>query len=425
MGQRRMAPGPGRFAAKEVLMSACSTTRMLIWFFILLVLIGTTAVPGAAAGAHAAPAGRIDDFEDRDLVSASGLSWIPLADDQFGGGTILKLEVARPGASGSKGAMRIAATLGEGPNAVAGAWTPVVPGGRAADLTGIDGLRLSLRGHGEVLVGIRRGGGMGGVNFMARVPVGPDWQSVVVPFLKLEPQGKGVETTAWDPHDARWIGISSVPGAQGSFEVEVDDVAWSVHGSAAKPAWSANEPAAFRTMPKDDPAPLSRLAWRELAEDPGGDGKPRLPDARALSVATDPGRSIVWLRIDLQDAIPAEWMGVNLVLDTDGDPENGTPWWGKNTSFKFDRLVTAWVFVAQDHYEGMIGVAPPDQVAAGLVTSDDDLHLALDRSARRVYLGVPSRLFSLTQVRAVAAVGSSFIFSDDLPDTGAVVLPAR
>jgi hypothetical protein len=262
---------------------------------------------------------------------------------------------------------------------------------------------------------------MGGVNYMARVAATPEWQPVVVPFAQLIPQGKQAGPAPWDPHDARWIGISSAPGAQGTFEVEVDDVAWSAQAPGARPAWSAKDPAAFRSLVADDPAPLRPLAWRQLATDPEGDGKPGLPDARALYAAVDPRRPITWVRIDLRDDLPATWIGVNLVLDTDGDPEDGAAWRGKNTAFKFDRLVTAWVFSAMDHYEGMIGIAPPDQVSQGFVVSDDEVHLALDRYARRVYLGVPSTTFD-EKTRAVAAVGSSFLFSDDLPESGAVAL---
>ncbi|HET8946716.1 MAG TPA: hypothetical protein VFQ07_07015 [Candidatus Polarisedimenticolia bacterium] len=399
-----------------------TTTRTLVWFLFLLFVIGIAVSPARSAGSS--PASRIDDFEDRDLVAASGHSWVPLADDQFGGATRMTIAPLRPGAFGSKAGMRIAATLGTGPNSVAGAWTPIVPGGRPADLSGLDGLRLSLRGHGDVLVGIRRGAGMGGVNFMSRVSATPEWQSVLVPFARLEAQGKQATPASWDPHDARYIGISSVPGAQGSFEVEVDDVAWAAPDPAAKPAWSPQDPPAFRNVAADDPAPLQRLAWRRLATDPDGDGKPGLPDARALFTAVDPRKPITWVRVDLRDAIPATWIGVNLILDTDGDPQDGGPWWGNNKAFKFDRLVTAWVFSATDHYEGMIGMAPPEQVAQGFVVSDDEVHLALDRPARRVYLGVPSGTFD-GKTRAVAAVGSSFLFSDDLPDSGSVpLLPA-
>jgi hypothetical protein len=48
------------------------------------------------------------------------------------------------------------------------------------------------------------------------------------------------------------------------------------------------------------------------------------------------------------------------------------------------------------------------------------VHLALDRPARRVYLGVLSSTLPAAGARALAAVGSAFIFSDDLPASGGV-----
>jgi hypothetical protein len=65
------------------------TTRTLVWFFFLLFLIGIAVAPDPFAATHPSPAAtaRVDDFEDRDLVTAAGHSWIPLADDQFGGAT--------------------------------------------------------------------------------------------------------------------------------------------------------------------------------------------------------------------------------------------------------------------------------------------------------------------------------------------------
>ncbi|HZN04699.1 MAG TPA: hypothetical protein VFD06_14035 [Candidatus Polarisedimenticolia bacterium] len=399
-----------------------STHSALVWFLVLLVLIGiAAAVPGGARAKSPSIDGvSIDDFEDRNLVGSSGLAWVPLGDDLFGGPTRMRLEPLRGGASGSKGAMRVTATIGDGPGSVAGAWISIVPGGRTADLTGIDGVRLSVRGSGEVLVGVRRGGPMGGVNFMTTVTAGPDWRTVLVPFDRLKPQGQGLEATGWDPRDGRWLGVTSVPGAAGEFRVDVDDVAWYANDrKVPSPAWDAKDTPTFRALEADDPAPLAALPWRELARDPEGDGKPGLPDARALFVAPDPRRPLTWLRVDLQGPIPPSWMGVNLVLDTDGDPADGTPWWGNDKSFRFDRLVTAWVFSVDRHFEGSVGIATAEQAAAGLVTNDEEVHLALDRSARRVYLGVPSATLA-AGTRTVAAVGSAFIFSDDLPASGGV-----
>jgi len=183
-----------------------------------------------------------------------------------------------------------------------------------------------------------------------------------------------------------------------------------------------DEPPTNRSLIPDDAAPLRALSWRELARDGDGDGRAGLPDARALFIATDPGRSLAWFRIDLKDAPPENWIGVNVALDCDADPTNGPAWWGKNSAFHFDRMITAWVFRVADRYEGMVGVASGEDVAAMRMTNQQEVHLAVDRGLKRVYLGVPKSVVEGGEVRAVAAVGSAMIFGDDLPNVGAAIL---
>ncbi len=115
-------------------------------------LIGLLALAGTADAARdQSTAANIDDFEDRDLIAASGSAWVPFGDDLMGGKTTLRLESTRGGSDGSRGALRLTGTIGDGPSAFGGAWTVVVEGGRAADLSPFSGLGLRLRGTGEVL----------------------------------------------------------------------------------------------------------------------------------------------------------------------------------------------------------------------------------------------------------------------------------
>jgi hypothetical protein len=255
------------------------------------------------------------------------------------------------------------------------------------------------------------------------VTVRKDWSTIEIPFSRLRPQGKGVENERWDPREARWLGVETVPGTPGPFAIEIDDVAFiGATEAGAAPIPDADEPPTNRSLIPDDAATLVALPWRELARDADGDGRSGLPDARALFMATDPGGSLAWFRIDLKDAPPDNWIGVNVALDSDGDPANGPAWWGKNTAFHFDRMVTAWVFRVADHYEGMVGVASGDEVKAMRMTNQEEVHLAVDRGLKRVYIGVPRALVGGAGSRAVAAVGSAMIFSDDLPNVGAALL---
>jgi hypothetical protein len=307
------------------------------------------------------------------------------------------------------------------PGSIASAWTPVLEGARAADLSRYEGIRLRIRGAGEVLIGIHGGPDAKLMNFMGRATARGEWSTVTVLFQDLAPQGKGRENEAWSPHDARYVGVSSAPGASGPFDVTIDDVEWIGPPSAGAPAPEPGTSRFARPLLPDAPAPLRDLPWRELTKDAAGDGKPGLPDGRALFVARDPARPLFWFRIDLEGPVPEHWIGINLVLDNDGDPANGAAWWGKNTAFHFDRLVTAWVFQVGDRYEGSVGIVAAEDAAAFRVTNEAEVHLAVDREARRVYVAVPAaELAGAKTPRLVAAVGSAMLHSDDLPDEGAV-----
>src|SRR5262245_32146399 len=116
----------------------------------------------------------------------------------------------------------------------------------------------------------------------------------------------------------------------------------------------------------DSPARAAHLAWHELATDAASDGKsPRLPDAKSLAIAYDERHDEVWFRIGLQQAPPKASIGLNLALDTDLDQTNGTAWWGVQSGYRFDRLVTVWVRDVGSAYQGFVGVADSATVAAG------------------------------------------------------------
>src|SRR3989442_2377213 len=105
-------------------------------FIVLLALVGTAAaVHGPAAAAS------IDDFEDRDLIAATGSAWTPIGDDLLGGKTILRLEAIRGGSDGSRGALRLSGTLGDRADSFGCDLTSVAEVGLAADAGSVSGLR--------------------------------------------------------------------------------------------------------------------------------------------------------------------------------------------------------------------------------------------------------------------------------------------
>jgi hypothetical protein len=133
--------------------------------------------------------------------------------------------------------------------------------------------------------------------------------------------------------------------------------------------------------------------------------------------------------VGLRDAPPPAWLGVNLALDVDGDAANGTTWWGVNTGFRFDRLVSVWLFRARDGtYVGTAGIAGAASVADGEFMADGrDVQVAVDRAAPAFLVAVPRSALGggSAPTRIVAAVGSALGHNDDMPDTGAIELSRR
>src|SRR5713226_8521208 len=110
-----------------------------------------------------------------------------------------------------------------------------------------------------------------------------------------------------------------------------------------------------------------------LMFDGKGDGRdPSLADAAQLAYRYDKQQDFLWFRIALYGVPNEQAFGVNIVIDTGGDDSTKMNWWGGNKTFKFDRLVTAWV-THQDKgdkgFEGTIGVADVAGVNAKQLTN--------------------------------------------------------
>jgi hypothetical protein len=388
--------------------------QVLPWAFLLL----------SAASAAARAEGRkltLDDFEDGDRRAASGLSWISIADDLMGGASVADLEVTGAGTRPGR-ALRVSGEVAA--EGFAGAWVAFDGGGRATDVSDFSGVRLRVRGPGALRV-LLRGGQMAGFNYAAPVEARADWTTVEVPFLTLTAVRPG--SPAFDPKAVRWLGVGVGANRTGHYEFAIDDVELYAARDDARLRVQAGPTmaVAFKTAP-DSERPAG--PWKELARDAPDDGKQkRLPDATALAMYADEPQERVWFRIPLSGPVPTRWLGVNLALDIDGDPDNGMAWWGTNKAFRFDRLVTVYGSATDSGYEGMIGIADAAEVQAGNMAGSrgDAVRLILDRTNPAFVVGIPaSALGAPTKgaVRMVAAVGSAFQHNDDVPDEGAAVL---
>ena len=391
---------------------------------VLLVLLHS--IPWALAGETGT--WKLDDFEDGDLKAAPGLSWLLIADDLAGGASQTRLEVRPGGPAGSKHALRLAGRLdGARGWPFAGVWASLDGSGRSVDLGKFDGIRLRVKGPARLQVGIRAGM----TNFMAEVNAGPDWKVVEVPFNTLAPLGKVPEGTRWNPAAVEVFGITTPQVRRGEergdgrVDFQVDDIVLYGHGEGSPVPVASGPIGAVSTVPFAPLATIPKAGWIELATDPTDDGKmPSLPDATRLEAIPSSPDGLLWVRVTLREPPHDHWLGMNLVLDVDGDAVNGKAWWGANNTFKFDQVVTVWCFHVADGCQGYIGVADADQPNAFAADVGRSLRFAIDKDRRAYVLGVPRDALHLKggNFRLVAAVGSALLFNDDLPGQGSATL---
>jgi hypothetical protein len=172
---------------------------------------------------------------------------------------------------------------------------------------------------------------------------------------------------------------------------------------------------------------VASLSWTSLASDPNGDGlQARLPDAKELLYAIDSKADLLWFKVITWDSVPEDWFGISVAFDSDDKPDNGMTWWGTNKN-KFDRIACAFLFKADDHWQGYAGVGDSESIGRGNMTNlTTDVKVAVDRGHRALFVGVPrSTLGSAPTVRALATVGSMVANNDDVPNEGMVTVKLK
>ena len=161
-----------------------------------------------------------------------------------------------------------------------------------------------------------------------------------------------------------------------------------------------------------------------LMFDGKGDGRdPSLADAAQLAYRYDKQQDFLWFRIALYGVPNEQAFGVNIVIDTGGDDSTKMNWWGANKTFRFDRLVTAWVTRGERGYEGTIGVADIAGVNAKQLTNLRHNNLQIRVEGDSIVIGVKrTDITDKLKMNLIAAVGSNEQWNDDIPNAGSATI---
>jgi pimeloyl-ACP methyl ester carboxylesterase len=164
--------------------------------------------------------------------------------------------------------------------------------------------------------------------------------------------------------------------------------------------------------------------WTVLAGDVKGDGRdPALADAAQLAFRYDKPQDLLWFRVSLYSVPNEQAFGVNIAFDTGGDEAAKLNWWGANQTFKFDRLLTAWVTRGPDGYQGTIGISDAAGVRAKQFNNLRQNNLQIRVDGDSILIGVKrTDITDKFKMKLLAAVGSNQNWNDDVPGFGSAAI---
>src|SRR5438445_5666555 len=171
------------------------------------------------------------------------------------------------------------------------------------------------------------------------------------------------------------------------------------------------------------PAMATAQVYSLLTFDGKGDGRDSsLADAAQLAYRYDKQQDFLWFRIALYGQPNKAAFGVNLVIDTGGDDSTKMNWWGANKTFRFDKIVTAYVTnrdKGDQGFEGTIGVGDAAGVSTKQLTNLRQNNLQIRVEGDSIVIGVKrTDITDKLKMNLIAAVGSNEQWNDDIPNAG-------
>ncbi|HSS18891.1 MAG TPA: nuclear transport factor 2 family protein [Pyrinomonadaceae bacterium] len=168
------------------------------------------------------------------------------------------------------------------------------------------------------------------------------------------------------------------------------------------------------------PEVIKGFAWVKLADDAEGDGRVKQSaDGKAFFYFFDRAMDMLWFRFDLYNDIDIDAPAVSVAIDTDANQSSGTNWYGANSTFKFEKIVSVGPTQRQgDKYVGYNGITNEKGVLERNWTNEkkEIVTFYFDRESRSYFMGIKRSDIdpSLVKINLIGSVGENALWNDDI-----------
>ncbi len=172
------------------------------------------------------------------------------------------------------------------------------------------------------------------------------------------------------------------------------------------------------------PPKVQNFDWVKLADDQAQDGQETSSaDGKAFYYHYDVQADTLWFKLELYNDVSEDAPAVSVAIDIDTDQSTGIAWYGANSGFMFEKMLSVGPISKEDEmYNGYNGVTNQEGVSAGDWINEKQGVLAfhIDRASKSYFIGV-SRLDvapGLKSMHVIGSVGKNALWNDDIGEVG-------
>ena len=172
------------------------------------------------------------------------------------------------------------------------------------------------------------------------------------------------------------------------------------------------------------PARFVTVEWTELTTDARGNGvEAESADGRALAYYYDAATDTLWFRLSIFGEIDPARPAVSISIDVDADQATGIPWYGTNSGFMFDKMLSVGPLEAAGALvRGYNGITNADGVTRRDWINERQgvLTFYVDAPGRAYIVGVARADISpnLATFHVIGSVGANALWNDDIGESG-------